>query len=221
MAARPGKTTGRERSATCTRSRGTRASLVARTRPAEGEPPGARMRGTRGDPLTRAATGTTPGPLRSILKIRPCGTSPRVPGRSRHTDAAIPRRSLPQPERHLGGAVGRAAGSLSAMPYALVATRERLFAGLANGELWESRNRGDSWQRSRSSRASRGSALSSRPDAGSICESPARAADSRCVHGRIHPSVLGTRRGWCDRTLPYAECAFPSHRFRDAALVSA
>jgi BNR/Asp-box repeat len=36
---------------------------------------------------------------------------------------------------------------LPAMPYALVATRDRLFAGLANGELWESRDRGDSWQR--------------------------------------------------------------------------
>ena len=36
---------------------------------------------------------------------------------------------------------------LPAMPYALVATRERLFAGLANGELWESRDRGDNWQR--------------------------------------------------------------------------
>ena len=34
---------------------------------------------------------------------------------------------------------------LPAMPYALVATRERLVAGLANGELWESRNRGDGW----------------------------------------------------------------------------
>jgi len=33
------------------------------------------------------------------------------------------------------------------MPYALVATRERIFAGLANGELWESRDHGDSWQR--------------------------------------------------------------------------
>jgi hypothetical protein len=31
------------------------------------------------------------------------------------------------------------------MPYALVATERRLFAGLANGQLWESRNRGDSW----------------------------------------------------------------------------
>jgi hypothetical protein len=31
------------------------------------------------------------------------------------------------------------------MPYALVATERRLLAGLANGRLWESRNRGDSW----------------------------------------------------------------------------
>jgi len=36
---------------------------------------------------------------------------------------------------------------LPAMPYALVATRERVFAGLANGELWESRDRGDGWRR--------------------------------------------------------------------------
>ena len=36
---------------------------------------------------------------------------------------------------------------LPAMPYALVATRDRLVAGLANGELWESRDRGDSWRR--------------------------------------------------------------------------
>jgi hypothetical protein len=31
------------------------------------------------------------------------------------------------------------------MPYALVATERRLFAGLGNGQLWESGNRGDSW----------------------------------------------------------------------------
>ena len=36
---------------------------------------------------------------------------------------------------------------LPAMPYALVADGERLFAGLANGELWESRDRGDTWSR--------------------------------------------------------------------------
>jgi hypothetical protein len=31
------------------------------------------------------------------------------------------------------------------MPYALLATNGRLFAGLANGQLWESRDHGDSW----------------------------------------------------------------------------
>jgi hypothetical protein len=35
---------------------------------------------------------------------------------------------------------------LPAMPYALLATDGRLFAGLANGELWESRDHGDSWK---------------------------------------------------------------------------
>ena len=34
---------------------------------------------------------------------------------------------------------------LPAMPYALVATEGRLFAGLADGQLWESNDRGDSW----------------------------------------------------------------------------
>jgi photosystem II stability/assembly factor-like uncharacterized protein len=41
---------------------------------------------------------------------------------------------------------------LPAMPYALVAAEGRLFAGLANGELWESGDRGDSWQRCELSR---------------------------------------------------------------------
>ena len=31
------------------------------------------------------------------------------------------------------------------MPYALLATDGRVFAGLADGKLWESRDRGDSW----------------------------------------------------------------------------
>ena len=34
---------------------------------------------------------------------------------------------------------------LPAMPYALLATDGRLFAGLADGRLWESRDQGDSW----------------------------------------------------------------------------
>lgn len=36
---------------------------------------------------------------------------------------------------------------LPAMPYALVAAEGRLLAGLANGELYESRDRGDTWSR--------------------------------------------------------------------------
>jgi photosystem II stability/assembly factor-like uncharacterized protein len=35
---------------------------------------------------------------------------------------------------------------LPAMPYALVSADERLLAGLANGELWESPDRGESWR---------------------------------------------------------------------------
>ena len=31
------------------------------------------------------------------------------------------------------------------MPCALVATHGRLFAGLADGQLWESRDRGETW----------------------------------------------------------------------------
>jgi len=36
---------------------------------------------------------------------------------------------------------------LPAMPYALMATDGRLFAGLADGQLWESADRGESWHR--------------------------------------------------------------------------
>jgi hypothetical protein len=35
------------------------------------------------------------------------------------------------------------------MPYALVAGDGRLFAGLADGQIWESDDRGDSWRASR------------------------------------------------------------------------
>jgi photosystem II stability/assembly factor-like uncharacterized protein len=52
---------------------------------------------------------------------------------------------------HEGGWIPLAAGlpdPLPAMPYALVAADGgRLFAGLANGELWESLDRGDGWRR--------------------------------------------------------------------------
>ena len=32
------------------------------------------------------------------------------------------------------------------MPYALLAGDDRLFAGLADGQIWESSDRGDSWR---------------------------------------------------------------------------
>jgi photosystem II stability/assembly factor-like uncharacterized protein len=52
---------------------------------------------------------------------------------------------------HEGGWIPLAAGlpePLPAMPYALVAVEAgRVFAGLANGELWESEDRGDGWRR--------------------------------------------------------------------------
>jgi photosystem II stability/assembly factor-like uncharacterized protein len=35
---------------------------------------------------------------------------------------------------------------LPAMPYALVAVDGRVFAGLSDGQIWESRDRGDSWR---------------------------------------------------------------------------
>jgi len=36
---------------------------------------------------------------------------------------------------------------LQAMPYALLATGDRLFAGFGDGHLWQSGNRGDTWER--------------------------------------------------------------------------
>jgi len=51
--------------------------------------------------------------------------------------------------RENGGWTALAGGlpdPLPAMPYALVAAEGRLFAGLANGQLWESGDRGDSWR---------------------------------------------------------------------------
>ena len=48
--------------------------------------------------------------------------------------------------RPAAGALAAVAFSVHpAMPYALVATQGRLFAGLADGQLWESRDQGDSW----------------------------------------------------------------------------
>jgi photosystem II stability/assembly factor-like uncharacterized protein len=61
--------------------------------------------------------------------------------------------------RRRGGGWEALAGGLPeplpAMPYALVASDRRLFAGLADGQLWESRDAGDTWREL----SSRGDAL--------------------------------------------------------------
>jgi photosystem II stability/assembly factor-like uncharacterized protein len=56
--------------------------------------------------------------------------------------ARIYRRRNGEPWAPLAGGLPE---PLPAMPYALVAADDRLFAGLADGRLWESRDRGDSW----------------------------------------------------------------------------
>jgi photosystem II stability/assembly factor-like uncharacterized protein len=57
--------------------------------------------------------------------------------------ARIYRRRAGQPWRPLAGGLPE---PLPAMPYALVAVDGRLFAGLADGQLWESEDAGDSWR---------------------------------------------------------------------------
>jgi hypothetical protein len=56
--------------------------------------------------------------------------------------ARIYRREGAEPWSALSGGLPE---PLPAMPYALIATDGRLFAGLSDGQIWESNDRGDSW----------------------------------------------------------------------------
>jgi len=56
--------------------------------------------------------------------------------------ARIYRRRGGEPWQPLGGGLPE---PLPAMPYALLALERRLFAGLADGQIWESRDAGDTW----------------------------------------------------------------------------
>jgi photosystem II stability/assembly factor-like uncharacterized protein len=58
-------------------------------------------------------------------------------------EARIFRRQGEEPWQALGGGLP---DPLPAMPYALVATEASLFAGLSNGQIWGSADRGESWQ---------------------------------------------------------------------------
>jgi hypothetical protein len=69
-------------------------------------------------------------------------TGPFAAHGRRDPEARIYRRS----EDGWDGLAGGLPDPLPAMPYALLATDGRLFAGLANGQLWESRDQGDTWR---------------------------------------------------------------------------
>src|SRR5262245_30853486 len=69
-------------------------------------------------------------------------TGPFAAHGPRGPQARIYRRRGGQPWEPLAGGLPE---PLPAMPYALVATDARLFAGLADGQLWQSRDRGDHW----------------------------------------------------------------------------
>jgi photosystem II stability/assembly factor-like uncharacterized protein len=69
-------------------------------------------------------------------------TGPFAAHGRRDPQARIYRRRSGEPWRPLGGGLPE---PLVAMPYALLATDGQLFAGLSDGQIWESRDRGDSW----------------------------------------------------------------------------
>jgi photosystem II stability/assembly factor-like uncharacterized protein len=70
-------------------------------------------------------------------------TGPLAAHGSREPQARIYRRQRPdEPWRPLTGGLPE---PLPAMPYALLAANGRLFAGLADGQLWQSRDRGETW----------------------------------------------------------------------------
>jgi photosystem II stability/assembly factor-like uncharacterized protein len=70
-------------------------------------------------------------------------TGPFAAHGGRDPQARIYRRASGKPWEALGGGLPE---PLPAMPYALVAADGRLFAGLADGQIWESGDRGDSWR---------------------------------------------------------------------------
>ena len=108
-----------------------------------------RLEQGRGRDLAAGRRGPRPslhrGRSPSIPTTPTAGTSPRAPGPfaahgRRDPQARIYRRRDGQAWQSLGGGLPE---PLPAMPYALLAADGRLFAGLADGQLWESRDRGD------------------------------------------------------------------------------
>jgi hypothetical protein len=73
-------------------------------------------------------------------------TGPYAAHGGRDPQARIYRRRGGHPWHELSGGLPE---PLPAMPYALLATDASLFAGFADGQLWESPDRGDTWARLR------------------------------------------------------------------------
>ena len=107
------------------------------------------MEATPSTPRTKGATATMRGRSQSTredpdLWYVSASTGPYAAHRRGDPQARIFRRR--------GGETWHALGRdlpepLPAMPYALVATEERLFAGLADGQVWGSPDRGETWRR--------------------------------------------------------------------------
>jgi photosystem II stability/assembly factor-like uncharacterized protein len=150
MAARAGRTTVEAPSRTCTRSPGTRTSRGERTKGGGG----AAFSTDAGETWQPADEGrdrhhtwsVTADPDDPDWWYVSASTGPFAAHGRRDPQARIYRRRDGQPWQPLAGGLPE---PLPAMPYALVATDGLLFAGLADGELWESRDRGDSWARLR------------------------------------------------------------------------
>ena len=71
-------------------------------------------------------------------------TGPGAAHRGGDPRARLFRRRGDEPWQAIGNDV---LDPLPSMAYALVATQGRLFAGLADGQIWESGDRGDTWRR--------------------------------------------------------------------------
>ena len=96
-------------------------------------------------------------------------TGPFAAHGGRDPQAHIYRRRGGEPWQALAGGLPE---PLPAMPYALVAIDGRLFAGLADGQLWESGDRGDTWRAC----ALRGDAL---PALNALADAPRDSSASR------------------------------------------
>jgi photosystem II stability/assembly factor-like uncharacterized protein len=69
-------------------------------------------------------------------------TGPYAAHGGKDAEARLYRRRGDEPWEPLGGGLP---DPLTAMPYALVVTDGRILAGFGDGQLWESRDRGDAW----------------------------------------------------------------------------